>query len=73
MGRVGQYVMNHEAVLCVYVMWLIVLMEVQFWHEELDTTLQGLIALEVFFFHVLVAIQPDFAGVYFYASLTQSV
>jgi len=36
-----------------------VLMEVQFWHEELDTTLQGLIASEVFFFNVLVAIQPD--------------
>lgn len=73
MGRAGQYVMNHEAVLCVYVVWLMVLMEVQFWHEELDTTLQGLIASKVFFVVVLVPIQPDFAAVSFYASLAQSV
>jgi hypothetical protein len=46
-----------------------VLMEVQFWHEELDTNLQGLIASKVLFFNVLLAIQPDFAAVSFYASL----
>lgn len=37
-----------------------VLMEVQFWHEELDTTLQGMI-VSWLFLYVLVTIQPDFA------------
>lgn len=36
--------MNHEAVLRVCVVWLMVLMEVQFCHEELDTALQGAVA-----------------------------
>lgn len=60
MGRPGQYVMNHEAVLRVYAVWLMVLMEVQFWHEELDTALQGMVVSWVFFY-ALVTVQPDFA------------
>jgi hypothetical protein len=37
-----------------------VLMEVQFWHEELDTALQGMVVSWVFFY-ALVTVQPDFA------------